>query len=70
MQMALSPDVVKRALKMAVLVGPVLIAINQGDAVLAGQITAVHYLKMVLTVLVPYGVSTLSSVAAMRRIPE
>ncbi|MEZ4218341.1 MAG: nitrate/nitrite transporter NrtS [Myxococcota bacterium] len=58
--------VVRRALGYAVVVGSVLIAINHGDALLAGDVSARRLLKMALTVLVPYCVSTLSSVGALR----
>jgi hypothetical protein len=44
----------------------VLISINHGYAILHGQITQGRILQMCLTVLVPYTVSTLSSVGAMR----
>jgi hypothetical protein len=49
-------------------VGSVLIAINHGDALIAGQIDAARCWKMGLTVLVPYAVSTLSSVGALRSV--
>ena len=56
--------VVLRACKFALVVGAVLIAINHGDALLAGDVSTGRLLKMGLTVLVPYVVSTLSSVGA------
>jgi len=56
--------VVLRACKYAVVVGAVLITINHGDALLAGELDLRRLLKMGLTVLVPYVVSTLSSVGA------
>ena len=65
LQLAFQPSVVKRALKYAVIVGCILIAINHGDAVLRGQVTSGRLLKMLLTVTVPYVVSTLSSVGAL-----
>jgi hypothetical protein len=65
--LALSGPVVRRALKFAVVVGAILIAINHGGAIVSGEISAERWLKMGLTVLVPYCVSTLSSVEAMRR---
>ncbi|MGC8763732.1 MAG: nitrate/nitrite transporter NrtS [Acidobacteriota bacterium] len=46
--------------------GPILITIHHGDALLRGQIGGVRLFKMALTFLVPYVVSTLSSVAAQR----
>lgn|GEM_PF-327305 len=57
--------VVIRAIKYAIVVGVVLIVINHGDAILRGEVTAMKVLQMGLTVLVPYAVSTLSSVGAM-----
>lgn len=61
---AASGSVVRRAVKTALLVGTVLIAINHGDALLAGSLDAGRLAKIALTVLVPYAVSTVSSVAA------
>ena len=59
-------DVVLRALKTAALVGLVLIAINHGDALVAGEVSFERLAKMLLTVLVPYLVSTFSSVSSLR----
>ena len=67
---AASPGVVRRALAYAVVVGALLIAINHGDAILAGELDAGRLGKMGLTVLVPYAVSTLSSVGALRQTAE
>ena len=64
--LALAPEVVRRGLFYAVIVGAVLIAINHGDAILAGELGGARLFKMGLTVLVPYAVSTLSSVSATR----
>lgn len=58
--------VVRRALKMAVVVGTILLAINHGDALLRGDVDANRLLKMGLTYLVPYLVSTISSAGAIR----
>ncbi len=68
--LALATDrpVVVRALKYAVVVGAVLIAINHGDALLRGEVPVGRWLKMGLTVLVPYCVSTASSVGTLRQI--
>ena len=66
LRLASSPSVVRRGLLYAVVVGSLLIAINHGDAILAGDFSSGRLLKMGLTVLVPYSVSTLSSVAALR----
>lgn len=50
---------VRRALKVAAIVGTVLIVINQGDRILAGTWPPVW--KIALTYLVPYSVSTYSA---------
>lgn len=57
---------VARALRTALLVGTVLIVINHGDALLALDLDVTRVLKMILTVCVPYCVSTYSSVGALR----
>ena len=60
-------SVVRRALGFALVVGAVLVGINYGDAFLEQRaLGAADWLKMGLTVCVPYVVSTLSSVAAIR----
>ena len=56
---------VRRALKYAVVVGFILIAINHSDAILSGQVTRGILFKMLLTVMVPYVASTLSSVGVL-----
>ena len=64
--MATSPAVVRRALLTMLVVGPILISINHGDALVHGAIDGARASKMALTLLVPYCVSTVSSVAALR----
>jgi hypothetical protein len=61
---AVARSTVRRALASAVLVGPILIAINHGDALVDGNVTRSRVLKMLLTFAVPYAVSTVSSVQA------
>jgi hypothetical protein len=65
LQLAFQPTVVKRALKYALIVGFILIAINHGGAILSGHVSRGSLVQMLLTVLVPYVVSTLSSVGAL-----
>lgn len=65
-RIARDPTVVHRALFFAVIVGAILISINHGDALLTGDLTVGRLIRIGLTVLVPYVVSTLSSVAAIR----
>ena len=65
-EVATSRPVVRRASIYFVVVGSVLIAINHGDALVRGDVDGVRLFKMILTPLVPYVVSTLSSVSAIR----
>lgn len=65
LQVATLGSVVRRALKFALVVGAILIAINHGDAILNGNVDSTGVAKMVLTVFVPYAVSTASSVSAL-----
>ena len=60
---AAHPATARRALITAVIVGVVLIAVNHGPAIISGQITRARIIQMCLTVIVPYVVSTVSSVA-------
>jgi len=66
LRIAREPSVVRRALRTMLVVGTILVAINHGDALLAGKLDADRVFKICLTLLVPYGVSTTSSVAALR----
>lgn len=66
LRLALEPSVVRRALRTMAVVAPILIAINQGDALVRGELGAVRALKIALTLLVPYAVSTASSVSTLR----
>jgi hypothetical protein len=59
--------VVVRGLKYAAGVGAILIAINHWDAILANEVDAGRLFKMGMTVMVPYLVSTASSVGAIRQ---
>ncbi|GAB4191437.1 MAG: hypothetical protein Kow00105_05510 [Phycisphaeraceae bacterium] len=66
LRLALSLSVIRRGLAYAVVVGTILILINHGDAILRGDLNLSRAMQMGLTLLVPYAVSTLSSVGAMR----
>lgn len=65
LRLAASPQVRNRALRYVVVVGSILITINHGDAILRGDLPPDRLLRMGLTLLVPYLVSTFSSVGAM-----
>jgi hypothetical protein len=66
MQLATSASVVRRAVRVAIVVGAVLVTINHGDAILRGDVSLGRVLRIFLTILVPYCVSTYSSVSALR----
>ena len=59
-------DVRLRAVRVAAVVGTILMLINQGDVLLQGSVSVVTVLKIVLTYCVPYSVSTYASVEAIR----
>ena len=63
---ALRRDVVTRSLRVAAVVGTLLVAINYTDRILEGDITKIDCVKMLLTYLVPYGVATYAAVGALR----
>ena len=66
LKLATQWSVVRRALMAGALVGSLQILINHGDALLAGELSSRRVLKMILTSLVPYMVSTFASVGAIR----
>jgi hypothetical protein len=61
----LSKPVIRRALLSAMIVGSILIAINHGDAIYHKQVDGIRLFRICLTVVVPYVVSTVSSVSTM-----
>jgi len=66
-KIALLKDVVFMALKMSLIVGSILALINHGDAIFEGTLTQGNICQIILTLLVPYSVSTYSSVKAIQR---
>ncbi|MBK8163773.1 MAG: nitrate/nitrite transporter NrtS [Gammaproteobacteria bacterium] len=65
---ALQRSVAARALKVAAFVGCILALINHGDKLLSGSVTLTEWVKIGLTFLVPYCVSTFASVQAIRHL--
>ncbi len=57
-------ETVRRAVKIACIVGPVLTTINQYDVILRGEFSLRLFLKILLTFAVPYSVSSFSSARA------
>ncbi len=66
LKIAMRGDIVLRGLKVAAIVGTVLVAINQGDLILGGRLDASAAWKIPLTYLVPYCVATYGGVSALR----
>jgi len=64
---AVRRDIVHYSTKMAIFVGTLLMLINHGDTLWLGQLSKRDYFKIGLTYLVPYLVSTWSSVDTFRR---
>ena len=62
--MACEPSVVRRSLRVAAVVGTILVTINYADRILAGAIGGIDVLKMMLTYCVPYCVATYGAVTA------
>ncbi len=65
-QIALGREVIKRSLKTSLIVGSILAMINHGDALLALDMPVERGIKMLLTYLVPYFVTTSASISAIR----
>lgn len=65
LRVACRRSIVVRGLKYGAIVGSVLIVINHGNAIMEGTVDTTRLIQMVLTVLVPYCVSTASSVGAI-----
>ncbi len=59
--------IVQRALRVAAVVGTLLVAINYTDRFLSGSLGPLDWMKMGMTYLVPYGVSTYTAVEMRRR---
>ena len=64
LSLALDRETVRRSTKVGLIVGTVLVCINHGDALLAGNIDMNRAAKMILTYFVPYLVSTYASLSA------
>ena len=64
---AFRKDVFLRAFKMALIVGIVLAIINHGDHIYLGTMTITNWTKILITICVPFCVSTVSSVLAIKK---
>lgn len=64
---ACEPGVVLRSLRVAAVVGTLLVAIHYSDRALAGALGPSDWAKILLTYCVPYGVATYAAVQTMRQ---
>ncbi|MDX8411530.1 MAG: nitrate/nitrite transporter NrtS [Mariprofundaceae bacterium] len=64
---ACHPDTIKVAFRTALIVGPLLVLINYGDTFMAQEVSSGDWIKIALTMLVPYLVSTASCVGIVHR---
>ncbi len=65
LRIAGSKPIVMRGCKYGLAVGSILIIINHGNAIADGTVDSTRLVQMLLTLLVPYCVSTASSVGAI-----
>ncbi|MBI2993616.1 MAG: nitrate/nitrite transporter NrtS [Gammaproteobacteria bacterium] len=65
LQTALRRDIIRRSLRIAVIVGTIIILINYYDRILGGTLVRGDFVKMALTYCVPYCVSTWAAVGAV-----
>ena len=65
-KLARSKPVFVRALKVALTIGTLLALINHGDTIFGFSMSSNNLTKILLTYLVPFGVSTYSSVRAIQ----
>jgi len=65
LQLALRVDILGDAIKVALIVGTILTAINQGDIIASGPLTPSDLVKILLNYFVPYCVSTYAGVEAL-----
>jgi hypothetical protein len=68
--MACEPTVVRRSIRIAALVGTLLVLINYSDRTLSGELVRSDAAKIFLTCCVPYCVATYAAVQAMRQAEE
>ena len=64
-EIAFAPATVRRSLRVALVVGSILVVINYVDRILAGTLGALDLAKIGLTYCVPYCVATYGAVSAL-----
>lgn len=67
MQICLRPEYLRRTVRIALAVGTILTAINQGDVILGGDAVTLTWVKTGLNYCVPFVVANLGLLAGQRR---
>ena len=67
LDLALRKSIIRRAIRIALVVGCILALINHGDRIIFQDMKPVDWFKILLTFCVPYCVSTVSSVLAIKQ---
>lgn len=67
LKIVFSKQVVKTAVKLSIIVGTILGLINHGSDILANTLSTSQRIQILVTYLVPYSVSTYSSVCAIKK---
>lgn len=65
-RLACRRDVIMRSLRVSLVVGSILVLINYIDRIIIGTLVTADFVKIILTYLVPYCVTTYASVEAIR----
>jgi hypothetical protein len=65
--LARRPEIVRRSLRVAAVVGTILVAINYTDRALSGTLAPFDWVKMAITYAVPYCVATFAAVQTLRQ---
>ena len=63
--LAVKPSIVMRGLKFSLVVGTILVLINHGDTLFTTGVSQTQIFQILLTYVVPYVVSSLSSIQSM-----
>ena len=69
-ELALDAKVLFRSVKIALTVGSIYNLINQGDILLSGQFENLNYIKLTLTYMTPFFVSTYAATMAKMQMEE
>ena len=67
--LSLSPNTLRRTVRIALIVGTLLSAINQGHLIAAGDVSTITWIRVAANYLIPWIVSSIGFLSASRREP-